>query len=177
MSRSLDVVTLNDPKAKPDETTDFEGIPFSCPAARRVLSLSDLGSEKLMLVMGDEYSVLYSLAPPPQSPKVLRSPTASNPSTSPRASATRRSPQIEMSSMGKRRKSSLSGSGAPGEKLELRPVWRVRQGFGTVLVCVGCRSATLALTRQGHGARVRAPRWISVTLQRVWSSLHAEMGI
>ncbi|WVQ78968.1 hypothetical protein IAT38_001060 [Cryptococcus sp. DSM 104549] len=141
LSRPIDVVTPIS-SIPVDEDTDFNDIPFACPAARRVLPIPiDMpGGEKTLLVMGDEHSVLYSLAPvvPGNSPKsARRSSAVMGPATSPRASA-RRSPQNEMSSGNtKRRKSSMGGKNVSGEeggdKWELKPVWRLRQGFGTVL--------------------------------------------
>jgi DNA damage-binding protein 1 len=118
-----------------DAQTDFNEVPFSCPAARRILPIpSDpTSSSHLVLVMGDEHSVLYSIGPPS-----LKSPLKNSLSlsaTSPRASAVRRSPQNEViGGFGKRRKSSMSGKGfgSDNEKWEVTPIWRVRQGFGIV---------------------------------------------
>ncbi|KAK4684331.1 hypothetical protein P7C73_g5851, partial [Tremellales sp. Uapishka_1] len=118
-------------KDSPD--ADYNDIPFSCPAARTILPIP---GTRYLLVIGDEYCVLYSLTFVPQSP---RSPLAlsAGPTTSPRASATRRSPQNDMTGgPGKKRKSSISSKGISAEteeKWEFKPVWRVRQGFGTVL--------------------------------------------
>lgn len=124
----------------PDDDTDFPDIAFSCPAARRVLPLPSVnGHDRSLLVMGDEYSVLYSLGPASPivgSPKNRRlsttSATAAN--SSPRAANTRRSPQAEMTGLGKKRKSSVSKAGE--ERWETKPIWRVRQGFGTALAYV-----------------------------------------
>lgn len=126
MSAPLDVVSPAGEAVNGD--TDFSEIPFSCPAARRILPIA--GKERMLLIMGDEYSVLYSIAMAAV-PARRRSSVASGPATSPRASA-KRSPQTEMigGGQGKRRKSSTSKN---DEKWEMKPVWRVRQGFGTIL--------------------------------------------
>lgn len=124
LSRPVDVV-----RAEAD--ADFADVPFSCPAARHVLPIPN---ERMVLVIGDEYSVLYSAIPAPPSPK-RRLSVASGPSTSPRASA-KRSPQNEMVGVQKRRKSSITKA----ENWELKPLWRVRQGFGTVLAATVLRS-------------------------------------
>jgi DNA damage-binding protein 1 len=89
------------------------------------------GKNRMALIMGDEYSVLYSITLVAAPPARRRSSVASGPSISPRASA-KRSPQNEMigGGQGKRRKSSTSKSDA---KWEMKPVFRIRQGFGTVL--------------------------------------------
>lgn len=115
------------------EEPDFGDIPYSCPAARYILPIA----YDQVLVMGDEYVVLYGVKVIPKSPKVSRSSfsSATGPAISPRASATGRSSQNEMSAPGKRRKGSnasrrLSGT---GEKGELAPVFRARQGFGAIL--------------------------------------------
>ena len=109
-----------------EEDTDYGAIPFSCPGARRILPIPTDGTEKKALIIGDEYTVLYSFGPvAPHS----REP-GSSPTSSPRASAGNRSPQAEMKQLGKRRKSSIGGEGG---RWELKPIWRIRQGFGTVL--------------------------------------------
>lgn len=113
-----------------DENTDFGAVPFSCPAARRVLPISTTGRQKLLLVIGDEFAVLYSFAPVSTSG---RRPSIS-PANSQRAGAVNRSPQAEVKQLGKRRKSSSASEA--GEKWELRPMWRIRQGFGTVMASV-----------------------------------------
>lgn len=111
-----------------DAPTDFAEIPFSCPVARRVLTIP--GKDRMALVMGDEYSVLYSVTLTAQ-PVRRRSSVATGPATSPRASA-KRSPQNEMigGGQGKRRKSSVNKG---DEKWQMKPIWRIRQGFGTIL--------------------------------------------
>jgi DNA damage-binding protein 1 len=126
MSQAIDVVSPRGESV--DADSDFSEIPFSCPAARRVLSIP--GKTRMALVMGDEYSVLYTITLAAQ-PARRRSSVASGPGTSPRASA-KRSPQTEMvgGGQGKRRKSSTSKA---GEKWEMTSVWRIRQGFGTIL--------------------------------------------
>lgn len=110
-----------------EEDTDYGAIPFSCPGARRILPIPTQGTEKKAIIIGDEYTVLYAFGPaasPPRDP-------GSSPTSSPRGSAANRSPQAEMKQLGKRRKSSTGGGGGHG--WELRPIWRIRQGFGTVL--------------------------------------------
>lgn len=127
MSSPVDVVSPNGEAV--DADTDFSGVPYSCPAARKVVSIP--GSSRSVLVLGDEYSVLYSVNLVAQPPARRRSSVASGPAFSPRATA-KRSPQNEMvgGGQGKRRKSSTSKG---DDKWEMKPVWRVRQGFGTVL--------------------------------------------
>ena len=137
VTRIIDVVIPISPDHEVDENTDFNEIPYSCPAARRVVPIPSepAGGEQTIMVIGDEHTVLYTLASSPQSPKSSRRlSSTSGPGASPRASA-RRSPQNEMvSSVSKRRKSSMSArAGSDVDKLEIKPVWRVRQGFGTVL--------------------------------------------
>ncbi|WRT69742.1 uncharacterized protein IL334_006733 [Kwoniella shivajii] len=141
LSRPVNVVSPLSPNLTITEETDFNQIQFSCPAARRVLPIpSTIGEDLCLIVIGDEHSVLYTLGTTPQSPRAIRRlSSVSGTNTSPRASA-RRSPQNEMvSSVNKRRKSSMN-SRAPGggadpanERWDLKPVWRVRQGFGTIL--------------------------------------------
>ena len=135
-SKSIDVVMPTGGVSDLDGDVDFNDIPFSCPAARRVLPVNS----ELMLVIGDEHSCLYSLSQKPTSPQTSKlglSSSLTTVTTSPRASAIRRSPQNDMTGCaGKRRKSSMPAQ-KPGtestDRWELRPVWRVRQGFGTVL--------------------------------------------
>jgi DNA damage-binding protein 1 len=110
-----------------DEETNYGSIPFSCPGARHVVPAGTIGNERLALVIGDEYSVLYSFHPSGRDQGPVSS---SSPATSPRASAVNRSPQSELKSIGKRRKSSMA---EPGEQWHINPVWRARQGFGTIL--------------------------------------------
>jgi DNA damage-binding protein 1 len=112
------------------EEVDFELLPFSCPAGRNLLSVGKgPGNTRLFLVVGDEHTVLYS---------VTTAEKASTP-TSTRANAhARRSPQAETTGgIGKKRKSSASGRSVATDTVEhqahIRPVWRARQGFGTVL--------------------------------------------
>ncbi|RXK37957.1 hypothetical protein M231_04743 [Tremella mesenterica] len=113
---------------------DFQAIPFSCPAARQVLPLPSNRESKSLLVIGDEYSVLWEILPPSASVRSKRASVSSGATASPRASDARRSPQAEMtSSVGKKRKSSM---GDPPIQPVLRPIWRVRQGFGTVLSAI-----------------------------------------
>lgn len=134
-SRLLDVVSPTNAAIDLDKDTDFNDIPFACPAARRVLPIPSSSGNKHALVIGDEHCVLYSISNAPTSPRIRR-PSTSSVTTSPRA-ASRRSPQTEMhGSVGKRRKSSMTMKGIGeegGDKWEVKPVWRVRQGFGTVL--------------------------------------------
>jgi DNA damage-binding protein 1 len=132
LAKATDVVCPLDPTLAIEEDTDFNEIPFSCPAAQRILHIPTDGSEKYALVIGDEYAVLYSIAFTPSSPRASRMSISSTTATSPRASATRRSPQTELTNIGKRRKSS-SGGGSSSDRWEVKPVWRIRQGFGTVL--------------------------------------------
>ncbi|OCF61827.1 hypothetical protein L486_01489 [Kwoniella mangroviensis CBS 10435] len=143
LSRPVDVISPLSSNLTLTEETDFNQIPFSCPAARRVLPIpSSSGGEKeySLLVIGDEHGVLYNLGVTQQSPKALRRLSAvsgTNTQTSPRGANIRRSPQTELvSTTNKRRKSSINSKGigdSANERWELRPVWRVRQGFGTVL--------------------------------------------
>nr|XP_019009308.1 uncharacterized protein I206_05956 [Kwoniella pini CBS 10737]OCF48089.1 hypothetical protein I206_05956 [Kwoniella pini CBS 10737] len=143
LSKIVDVVTPLSTNVNLTEETNFNHIPFSCPAARRVLPIPSTSSTRdgdySLMVIGDEHTVLYNLGVVQQSPKALRRLSIiSGPNTSPRASA-RRSPQNEMvNTVNKRRKSSMNSKGTGGadltnERWELKPVWRVRQGFGTVL--------------------------------------------
>lgn len=125
--KPMDVVAPGMANAIYDEDTDYSSIPFSCPGARHVIAIPTEGAEKLALVIGDEFTVLHSFG---AASAQARDP-ASSPTSSPRASAVNRSPQAEMKQLGKRRKSSTGGEGA--ERREMKPVWRVRQGFGTVL--------------------------------------------
>lgn len=108
------------------EDLDFEAVPFSCPAGRNVLAVGNGPTgTRLFLVIGDEHAVLYSVT----------AVEATNP-TSPRASAVRRSPQNDMGGVGKKRKSSASGRSVNTDMentWSVKPVWRVRQGWGTVL--------------------------------------------
>ncbi|WWC95424.1 hypothetical protein V866_002287 [Kwoniella sp. B9012] len=143
LSKTVDVVSPLSSNLTLTEETDFNQISFSCPAARRVLPIpSSSGGEKeySLLVIGDEHSVLYNLGVTQQSPKALRRLSAvsgTNTQTSPRGANVRRSPQTELvSTTNKRRKSSINSKGigdSANERWELKPVWRVRQGFGTVL--------------------------------------------
>jgi len=80
-------------------------------------------------VIGDEYSVLYSISQVERRDSSQQLTSSQSPATSPRASAVNRSPQSEMKQIGKRRKS----SNADGARWQVNPVWRVRQGFGTIL--------------------------------------------
>ena len=137
-SHCLNLIVPLRSKGQINADTDFNDIPFSCPAARRVLPIPTGGNDRLVLVIGDEHSVLYSMSETPQSPRISRLSTSSGilSTTSPRANATRRSPQTDMAgNVGKRRKSSVSSKAGidSGDLWEFRPVWRVRQGFGTVL--------------------------------------------
>ncbi|WVW86882.1 hypothetical protein I302_108937 [Kwoniella bestiolae CBS 10118] len=158
LSKSVDVISPRSANLTLTEETDFNAIPFSCPAARRVLpipSSSGTANEYSLLVIGDEHSVLYNLSLTQQSPKALRRLSAvsgTNTQTSPRGANVRRSPQTEMvSTTNKRRKSSMNSKGAgiigdsSNDRWELKPVWRVRQGFGTVL-------AASVLEAHGTGA-------------------------
>jgi DNA damage-binding protein 1 len=128
IGKALNVVT---PQYTPtsDEEIDYGQIPFSCPGARHVISAGTLGSERLVLVVGDEYSVLYSISQVDRRDSSQQLTSSQSPATSPRASAINRSPQSEMKQIGKRRKS----SNADGARWQVNPVWRVRQGFGTIL--------------------------------------------
>lgn len=124
-----DVVNPLDFPVQQDVEVDFNDIPFSCPAGRNLLAIPSRGprDSRLFLVVGDEHAVLYA---------VSLATTAAKASSSPRASSVRRSPQQETGGVGKRRKSSLSGRGVNADGDErwcVQPVWRVRQGWGTVL--------------------------------------------
>ena len=133
-SSPINVVTpLRDVEIANEDDFDFNDIPYSCPAAQHVLPVT----HDQVIVIGDEHVVLYKLNQIPTSPRVSRASfsSVSGTATSPRASAVRRSPQNELSAPGKRRKSSNTGGklGSESEKWEFKPVWRARQGFGTVL--------------------------------------------
>lgn len=141
ISRPTDVVRPRRKAVDINANTDFAELPCSCPAARRVLPIHTdaVTGEKQVLLIGDEYTVLYSIT---NTTLVTTSPrrrmsSQSSVTTSPRASALRRSPQAEMhGSLGKKRKSSMTNRGGEKEEADAwkaRPVWRVRQGFGTVL--------------------------------------------
>lgn len=126
-----DVVNPLEYPMQQSEDVDFNDIPFSCPAGRNVLAIPGAGpgGARLFLVVGDEHAVLYSVTTATGSP---RKPSIS---TS-RASAVRRSPQSETGGVGKKRKSSMSGRSVNADaeaRWHVQPVWRVRQGWGTVL--------------------------------------------
>ncbi len=111
----IDVVNPTDATVEESDDPDFNEIPFSCPAARSILAISG----RHVLVVGDEHAVLYDISQ----------------AKATRASA-KRSPQAETGGVGKRRKSSMSGRGVSTDhegKFAVQPVWRVRQGWGTVL--------------------------------------------
>lgn len=140
-----DVVNPTEYPAEQSEDVDFNDIPFSCPAGRNVISIpaAGPGGERLFLVVGDEHAVLYAVSSAPSSPK--RS------TASARASAARRSPQAETGGVGKKRKSSMSGRSVNADmedRWHVQPVWRVRQGWGTVL------SATVLDTHATGGSVV-----------------------
>lgn len=128
LGKALNVVTPQSTPS-PDEEIDYGQIPFSCPGARHVIPAGTLGSERLVLVVGDEYSVLYSFSQVDRRDSSQQLTSSQSPATSPRASAVNRSPQSEMKQIGKRRKS----SNADGGRWVVNPVWRIRQGFGTIL--------------------------------------------
>ncbi|OWZ42004.1 DNA damage-binding protein 1 [Cryptococcus neoformans C23] len=154
LSKSVDLVSPTS-RQSISEDSDFNAMPFSCPAARRVVPIpSELpNGQRTLLVIGDEHSVLYTLGENgTQSPKAVRRMSAvSGPTSSPRANA-RRSPQTELSSGNpKRRKSSMGTKTVDSQNEEfqwdLRPVWRSRQGFGTVI-------AATVIEDHGSGASV-----------------------
>ena len=131
---AVNVVTpLSEVHIPNEDEFDFNDIPYSCPAARHVLPVTP----DSVLVIGDEHSVLYKLHKTPSSPRISRASvsSASGTATSPRANAVRRSPQNEMSAPGKRRKSSNTARRSLDacDRWELKPIWRARQGFGTIL--------------------------------------------
>jgi DNA damage-binding protein 1 len=126
LGKDRDVVRAESNQSDQDEDTDFGSIPFACPGARHIIPVPGIDDERLALVVGDEFSVLYSFS---QVGERERTSSISQ-STSPRASAVNRSPQTEARQIGKRRKSSTSEG---GRRWELKPIWRMRQGFGTVL--------------------------------------------
>lgn len=120
-----DVVNPLDYPVEGDMDIDFNDIPFSCPAGRQVLAIPEPGPRgaRLFLVVGDEHSVLYSVRLAAQDTRAS-------------ADAPRRSPQQDIGGVGKRRKSNISGRGVTTDNEErwcVQPVWRVRQGWGTVL--------------------------------------------
>jgi len=127
IGKPINVVTPQSSPASDDEI-DYGQIPFSCPGARHVIPAGTLGSERLALVVGDEYSVLYSIHQTERK-DASQQLSSSSPATSPRANAVNRSPQSEMKQIGKRRKSSTTD----GNRWQIAPVWRIRQGFGTIL--------------------------------------------
>ncbi|BEJ16509.1 hypothetical protein CspHIS471_0511140 [Cutaneotrichosporon sp. HIS471] len=125
----VDVVNPTLAEIEPNDDPDFNEIPFSCPAARSILAVS----ERHVLVVGDEHAVLYDVS----EAKAKRA-------------AAKRSPQAETGGVGKRRKSSMSGRGVSTDNeanLAILPVWRMRQGWGTVL-------ATTVLQANERGASV-----------------------
>ncbi|ORY34709.1 CPSF A subunit region-domain-containing protein [Naematelia encephala] len=171
VTKAVDVVTLKS-SVEVNGETDFSRIPFSCPAARRILPIPSDGpnGEKLALVIGDEYSTLYAISSAPQSPKVSRgslSSSAGGAMTSPRAAAKGRSPQTEVSGApGKRRKSSMNmtprrSSTDSSERWDARPVWRVRQGYGTVLAAtvLEVRSSGATILLGDEAGRLIALSW------------------
>lgn len=109
LAKATDVVCPLDPDMAILEDTDFGEVPFACPAAQRILPIPSEGTEKFALVIGDEFAVLYSIAFAPSSPRTSRMSISSNTTTSPRAANIRRSPQTELTNIGKRRKSSTGG--------------------------------------------------------------------
>ncbi|GMK54981.1 hypothetical protein CspeluHIS016_0200370 [Cutaneotrichosporon spelunceum] len=126
---AVDVVNPAHTEIEPNDDPDFNEIPFSCPAARNILAVS----ERHVLIVGDEHAVLYNVSE----------------AKAKRASA-KRSPQAETGGVGKRRKSSVTGRGVSTDNdtnIAIQPVWRVRQGWGTVL-------ATTVLETHGRGASV-----------------------
>jgi DNA damage-binding protein 1 len=129
LGKTINVVTPQSPSPGDGEGIDYGTIPFSCPGARHVIPAGTLGSERLCLVVGDEYSVLYSFNQIERREASQQLTSSPSPATSPRASAVNRSPQSEMKQIAKRRKSSTTDGG----RWQIHPVWRVRQGFGTVL--------------------------------------------
>ncbi|KAL7425176.1 hypothetical protein Q5752_000864 [Cryptotrichosporon argae] len=141
LTRPADLVKPTSSISLDDADDDYAAIPFSCPAARRVVPIpGDVDQAKHFLVLGDEYAVLYTAggrAAEPARP-------------SPRASAVSRSPQAELGGTWKRRKASATGRAADVDgagQVELRPVWRVRLGFGTIL-------ATTVIDSHAAGATV-----------------------
>jgi DNA damage-binding protein 1 len=129
LTKPLNVVLPGDSITFSGDDLEYNEIPFSCPAATMIVPIPTTGTDKMVLVVGDEYCVLYSIALNPTSPKVSRLLISPTTGMSPRA-ASRRSPQAEMTGVSKRRKSSTSGQ---SDQWKVEPVWRIRQGFGTVL--------------------------------------------
>ncbi|KAL1411075.1 hypothetical protein Q8F55_002024 [Vanrija albida] len=144
----IDVVNpLEYPVNGEDQDLDFNAIPFSTPAARNLLAVPGHGpnDSRQFFVIGDEHATLYSIAVGPSAA------SAAKVAASPRASAIRRSPQAETGGIGKKRKSSTSGRGIntdADDRWNTAPVWRTRQGFGTVL------AATVLDTRDKKGGSV-----------------------
>lgn len=126
LGKRVDMVCPGPSEAELNEDTDYSTIPFSCPGARHVIPIPGIHNERLALVVGDEFSVLYSFAQAGGRERVH----STSQSSSPRASAVNRSPQTEAKQIGKRRKSSTTEGGG---RWDIKPVWRMRQGFGTVL--------------------------------------------
>jgi len=123
------VITPQAGASSPTAEVNYGSIPFSCPGARHVVPVGVLGDERLLLVVGDEYTVLYSFSQVDRREQEMSSSSQSF-TTSPRASAISRSPQSELKQIGKRRKSSTTDSGV---RWQVNPIWRLKQGFGTVL--------------------------------------------
>lgn len=116
------------------EATNFVDIPFACPAARQVLPIPTHNDQRAVLVIGDEFSVFYTI----DSQTSRGSKVSNSPMASPRASAKARSPQNDLvGSVGKRRKSGLAGkTEEASETWEVKPIFRVQQGRGTILASV-----------------------------------------
>jgi DNA damage-binding protein 1 len=118
---STDAINPLEYPVRQDEDVDFGALPFACPAAQRVLPIgSGPGGARMFLLAGDEYAVLYAVTPrPPSSPKAAAAAGGG----------------VAKGGVGKKRRSSASGRSVPtdGESGLVRPVWRVRQGYGTVV--------------------------------------------
>jgi DNA damage-binding protein 1 len=123
------VITPQAGISSPTAEINYGSIPFSCPGARHVIPVGTLGNERLLLVVGDEYTVLYSSSQVERREHEMSS-SSQSVMTSPRASAISRSPQSELKQIGKRRKSSTTDSGG---RWQVNPIWRLKQGFGTIL--------------------------------------------
>lgn len=129
LAPATDVVNPLDFPLTRGETPDFEALPFSCPAGRNVLPIGPgVGNTRHFLVIGDEHTVMYEVTSGPDKQHA--------PSSSPRAASARRTSHSDTGGSHKKRKSSASGRSVATDvenSWVIRPVWRLAQGFGTVL--------------------------------------------
>lgn len=125
LATRTDVVNPLDLPMSDSDDPNFLEIDFSCPAGRSLLSLgAGTNGCRYFLVMGDEFSVMYAINSVPTSPRLA----AKGP--------VKRSPRSDAGGTGKKRKSSQSGRSVntdPEPQWSVQPMWRIRQGFGTIL--------------------------------------------